>query len=304
MGENVTVFALGIDLGGTKIRAGLMRQDGTLERVLECQTLAHRGPDAVIADMAALMQDVIRDVARDQIRGIGIGSPGPLDVTTGIVESPHNLPGFAHVPLANRIESMMQIPTVLDNDANVAALAEYRYGDGQGIQNMVYVTISTGIGGGIIENGQVVRGRRGMAGEFGHISIDALHGNPCICGNRGCLEAIASGPAIAKTASDRLARDVTTKEVGELAQQGDPVALAVLHEAFDALGAGIVNLLHIFDPERVILGGGVTQMGPGLLDHVRNYVTAHVMPPYRDVTVNYAKLKQDVGVIGAACLIL
>ncbi len=297
------MFSLGIDLGGTKIRAGLMQSDGSISNVSECKTLPHRGPDAVIDDMVKLMQQIMNGIDRRDIRGIGIGSPGPLNVSTGIVESPPNLPGFEKVQLRSRIESVMQFPTYLDNDASVAALAEYRYGCGHGSNSMLYMTISTGIGGGVIEHGEIIRGRRGMSAEFGHVSIDAKNGKLCTCGNHGCLEALASGPAIAETASRVFSRSMTTQEVGQLAFDGDPLAQRILDDAFDALGAGLVNLVHAFDPERIVLGGGVTQIGPVMLDRVSSYVVNHVMPPYRDVSFHFAHLRQDVGVIGAACLV-
>ncbi len=297
------MLALGVDLGGTKIRAGLMQDDGSVAHVMECKTLAYRGSDAVISDMVKLMQQLMQCVDKKDVRGIGIGSPGPLNVSTGVVESPPNLPGFEQVPLRSRIESVMQLPTFLDNDASVAGLAEYRYGCGRGSSSMLYMTISTGIGGGVVEHGQIIRGRRCMSAEFGHVSIDAINGKLCTCGNRGCLEALASGPAIAETASRVFSRPMTTQEVGQRAHDGDSLAQKILDDAFDALGAGLVNLVHAFDPERIVLGGGVTQMGSMLLDHVSHYVVTHVMPPYRDVSFYFAHLRQDVGVIGAACLV-
>jgi glucokinase len=296
------VYSVGVDLGGTKILAGLVDETGTIVRTAELPTNAADGPDAVIRRMEAAIRDVIEDVHMSDIRGIGIGAPGPLNPRTGVVLSPPNLPGWKHIPLRQTIGERFHVPTFLENDANAAALAEYRFGAGKGTANMIYLTISTGIGAGLILDGKLYHGAGGFAGEIGHMVVDA-HGIECACGNRGCLEALSSGTAIARRAEQLLGRPSSAKEVAQLAAEGDPVAKTVLDEAFYHLGVGLVSLVNTFNPSKIVIGGGVSQIGEVMFQTLTDYVQHHAHPATASmVEIVPAKLGKYSGMLGGAAL--
>jgi glucokinase len=278
-------------------------------------------------------------VSLEQIAGIGIGAPGPLNGKTGVVFNPPNLPGWQNIPLRDIFRGHFQCPIYVENDANVAALSEYMFGAGQGSQDIAYLTISTGIGGGIIANGQLLTGTIGTAAELGHMTID-WHGPRCNCGNIGCLESLASGTAIARQANERIALDkrgsadliafalskqshekgeypsrasrtrsatpihVDAMMVAEAAASGITMAREIIGSAAEALGVGLVNIIHIFNPEVIILGGGVTQIGEPLLGPARRIVAERAMPmPRESVRIVLSELANDAGLIGAGSLI-
>jgi len=314
----VTKAYIGIDLGGTKISTALMDEHGAILARAGCETEAATGQDAVIARMVDTAKQVARDGGKADLRGIvaiGVGAPGPLDTKLGVLTAPPNLPGWLNVPLARIIEEQLGVPAYLENDANAAALAEFHYGAGVGCANMIYVTVSTGIGGGIILNGQLYGGTDGAAGEVGHTMI-LPDGPLCGCGNRGHLEALASGTAIARAARELIAKGVPTLMV-ELAQgdtsavtaltveiaakRGDLEAQRIIDRAMEYLGIGMANLANIFNPDMIVLGGGVTKMGEMLFAPVRRAVDRFAFPIIaKTVQIVPAKLGKDVGVIGAA----
>lgn len=299
---NCRLFSIGVDLGGTKIRVALMDETGRLMQDEERPTLAKRGPRPIISDIVAMVMKARSGVTEGELVGVGVGCPGPLNPKAGIVLSPPNLPGWDNVPLRQELSEAFGLPTYLDNDANVAGLAEHRYGAGQGTTDMVYFTVSTGIGGAAIVNGRLVQGGIGAAAEFGHMIVD-IHGPECRCGNRGCLEAIASGTAIALRGTQDYRTQVTAAEVASFAASGDERALRILNEAFYALGIGVVNVINAFDPQMVVIGGGVAQIGDSLFRVVREVAAAQ---SFRDknqpVPIVPAKLHRDSGVIGAAAI--
>ncbi|NLS77254.1 MAG: ROK family protein [Chloroflexi bacterium] len=314
----MTKAYIGIDLGGTKISTALMDEHGAILARAGCETEAATGQDAVIARMVDTAKQVARDGGKADLRGIvaiGVGAPGPLDTKLGVLTAPPNLPGWLNVPLARIIEEQLGVPAYLENDANAAALAEFHYGAGVGCANMIYVTVSTGIGGGIILNGQLYGGTDGAAGEVGHTMI-LPDGPLCGCGNRGHLEALASGTAIARAARELIAKGVPTLMV-ELAQgdtsavtaltveiaakRGDLEAQRIIDRAMEYLGIGMANLANIFNPDMIVLGGGVTKMGEMLFAPVRRAVDRFAFPIIaKTVQIVPAKLGKDVGVIGAA----
>ncbi len=305
---------LGIDIGGTKLAAGAIEADGRIVARAETPTRADEGPERVLGRIVQLAKDV---VARSQSRQvpverIGIGCAGPVDRKTGLILDPPNLPGWTRVPLVEQIEKALGLPAVLENDANAAALGEYRYGAGQGVQGLVYLTVSTGIGGGIILDGKIWHGLKDAAGEIGHMTL-LPDGPPCGCGNRGCLEALASGPAIARRARELLAagrpsrlRDLvefTAADVARLAHEGDPVACEAWESAVKYLALGVAAAITIVAPERVILGGGVTRAGNLLFEPLRREVKRRVrLVPVGDVLILPAALGDDVGILGAAAV--
>jgi len=314
-------LVVGVDLGGTKIGAGLVDGEGHIIASDYRQTLAAEGPDAVIGRMLEAAGEVMARAGarRPDVAAVGIGSPGPLDIETGVVLTSPNLPGWDCVPLRQRIEDGLGITTFLDNDANAAALGEHRFGAGRGVDHMIYVTVSTGIGGGLILDGALYHGVAGMAGEVGHQTI-APDGPRCGCGNRGCVEALASGTAIAHEARASVARGaptliaelaegsperITAKLVAEAAGQGDEEAHRILTEAMESLGIGIANLVNLFNPQLIIIGGGLANIGPLLFEPVRRAIDRRAFPaPARAVRVVPAELNDDVGVLGAAAVAL
>jgi glucokinase len=307
---------IGIDLGGTKIGTGLVNQRGELAAWDYQLTEAVQGRDAVIRRMLSAVRQVIQEAGHDPttISGVGIGSPGPLDIPAGMLLDPPNLPTLHNLPLRQIVQDALGIPTYLENDANAAAIGEYLYGAGQGTRQMIYVTASTGIGGGLILNGQIYHGATGGGGEIGHMTI-VPQGPHCGCGNRGCLEAMASGTAIAREGQERVSRGVPTliadladpvsgisaKTVVQAMEQGDPYATDIVLEAMHYLGIGMANLVNLFNPEVIVIGGGLTNLGDTLLDPVRRTIDLRAFPAAsRQVRVTLAQLGADVGIIGAA----
>jgi glucokinase len=304
---------LGIDLGGTKIRTGLIDRDGTVLYSDYQPTLADEGPEVVIQRIIAGVERVLAqaDLGHDGISAIGVGAPGPLDIPRGLLIEPPNLPGWCDVPLRDIVGARIGAPTYLENDANAAAIGEYLYGAGQGTRNMIYVTVSTGIGGGLILNGRIYHGVSGGAGEIGHMTI-LPYGPHCGCGNRGCLEALASGTAIAREGQEVIDRgipaaigsqggQVSAKDVVDAMHSGDAYARQIVAQAMAYLGIGMANLVNLFNPERLVIGGGLTALGDDMLIPVRRAIRLRAFPSASaQVAVALAQLGPEVGVIGAA----
>ncbi len=313
------MYAIGVDLGGTKILTALVDGAGRVVQRHRVPT-PRGGPAAVVEAIAGTVDAVLQGTAvhRPQTTGIGVGSPGPLDPRTGIVLEPPNLPGWHDVPLARMLSDRLGMITHIEHDANAAALAEWWIGAGRGVRDLVYVTISTGIGGGIILGDALLQGHSGTAGEIGHTTID-VDGPRCGCGRPGHLEAMASGPAIARMAAEASGTGqrtvvlamaggdpsrITAKMVEEAARQGDVVARAVLARAGFYIGVGVANLLNLLNPRRVIIGGGVSKAGELLFGPIRRTVSELAFEhPARDAEIVPAALGDDVGAIGAAAVV-
>ncbi|MFL5673792.1 MAG: ROK family protein, partial [Chloroflexota bacterium] len=307
-------LVLALDIGGTKLAAGVVAADG---RVLSMATIPSRveeGPDAMIARHLDLAREMVRAAGIElaSVRAVGIACGGPLDPSTGVIQSPPNLPGWDDVPLVRTVAAALGRPTVVDNDATAGALAEWWFGAGRAgsIRDLVYLTISTGIGGGLILDGRVYRGAALNAGELGHLTVD-YRGRLCGCGRRGCLEAYASGSSIARRAREALDAGessslsdrpvVRAEDVAEAAAAGDPLAVRIWDETTEILGSAVANILDIFDPELVVLGGGVTRAGPQLLEPVRRIGLRDAMPPAaRAADVVLSALGDELGVVSAA----
>lgn len=312
----MTRYALGVDLGGTQVRAVRVDHAGHVAAFARADTAAAEGPAAVVAQIGDLIGVVQGEHSDDEIIGVGVGTPGPVDPQTGTVWEAPNLQGWTNVPLRRMVEERTSKPVQVGNDANVAALGEWRFGSGRGTTHFVYVTLSTGIGGGVITNNALLLGRKGGAAEVGHITIQT-DGPLCGCGNVGCWEAVASGTALARFAATALDRNrptlitqfagdapVTAQHIVAAAAQGDELALELMEREGYLLGVGIVNLLHLYAPERIALGGGVTKSMSLWEASMRRTVAKHAMPPYRDTPIGAAELGDQVGVLGAAALIL
>lgn len=343
----------GIDLGGTQIRAAVLRGPHVFARAAAL-TGDDPTPERVIPRIYTTLQQALDEakIGLDEISAIGVSSPGPLNNRTGVIYSPPNLPAWQAVPLRDTLIAQYQKPVFIEHDANAAALGEYLFGAGQNYKDIVYLTVSTGIGGGIIVDGRILEGHNGTAGELGHMTID-WRGERCTCGNIGCLEALASGTAIARQANEAIAsgqgaellafartmlehpgdvpdkralprQDMSTQPLDEAtliapetsgdlkltahtvaraAEAGLPVARAIITQAAEALGVGLVNILHIFSPEIVILGGGVMQLGTMLMEPALRIVQERAMRANREkARIVPAQLGENAGLVGSGAL--
>ncbi len=311
-------FVLGIDVGGTNLVAGCVDADGRrLEGFFSEPTRPEEGADGVVGRMLALarrsMAALAAAVPGAAVRGVGVGAPGPLDTHRGIVLLTPNL-GWVNFPLRDRVSDGLGLPTFLDNDANCAVLGEHWRGAAQGARQALGITIGTGIGGGLILDGHLHHGASDCAGEIGHTTIE-MNGRRCACGNYGCLEAYASGPAIARRAMEAvesggesslrevMRRDpaaVTAQVVYEAANAGDALAREVVQDTARFLGAGIANLVNVFNPEVVVVCGGVTQAGDSLFVPLRREVSRRAFKPAVDVCrIVPGGLTGSAGVYGA-----
>jgi glucokinase len=314
-------FIIGVDLGGTNIVAGAMTLDGSRTlNIRSIPTNAALGDEGVADRMVTLVEGVIHDtmsqtgISRSDFIGVGVGAPGPLDRERGIVLVAPNL-GWLNFPLRDRIHDRLALPTTLDNDANCATFGEWWQGAARGGRNVVGLTIGTGIGGGLILNGALYHGASDMAGEVGHTTID-LNGRHCKCGNYGCLEAYASAPAIATRAREVLVREegesaipgmvqgrfeeITAQTVYDAATAGDPVASEIVRDTARYLGAGVANLLNIFNPDTVVIAGGVTAAGDALFVPLRAEVRRRAFSPaVQAVKIVPGSLPGTAGMVGA-----
>lgn len=313
-------YVIGIDLGGTQLRAVRIDHAGQILAFERTETASEQGPAAVIAQIEALITAVIGDLPPEQISGVGVGTPGPVEPFAGVVLETPNLHGWYNVPLKAILTERTGLRVEVGNDANVAALGEWRFGSGRGVQDFIYVTISTGIGGGVVIDGKLLLGRKGIAGEVGHMTIQT-NGPLCGCGNHGCWESMASGTALARFATEAVREEMVHGRpslitefagadpiegwhVAAAAEQGDPLALSLMQREGELIGVGLVNLFHLFAPEVVALGGGVTKSMALLEPHMRRAINQRAMPPYRHTPVELAQLADKVGVLGAAALML
>lgn len=315
----VEKLIIGVDLGGTQIRAALADAQGKIIQRVSQPTIADEGPEAVLGRIKEAIRRVLpAEIGR--VSAIGFAAPGPLDPWKGIIMDAPNLPGWKNVPLKDLMGEEFDLPVFVGNDANLAALAEQRFGAGQGAADLIYITVSTGIGGGIIAHNRLLLGAQGFAAEVGHHTIEA-HGPRCNCGNIGCLEALAAGPAIARRARE-LIKDgaetaitelvggdldrITAKEVNQAAQAGDPMAIEIFRQAGFYIGIGIVNLLHILNPSLIVIGGSVAKAGDLLFEPIRATVRERAMASYywENTPILPATLGDDVGLLGAVALVL
>jgi glucokinase len=310
-------WVIAVDLGGTQIRVALCDARGSiLNRIAQPADVAE-GIEAVFARIVASIRAVVGDWSR--VRSVGLGAPGPLDPWHGIVYEAPNVGGMRNFPMKARLEKELDVPVFVGNDANLAALGEHRLGAGCGVADMIYVTIGTGIGGGIIANNKLFLGARGFAGEIGHQTIQA-DGPRCNCGNIGCLEALAAGPAIARAARaairsgraskmrmqvDDDLRRISGAMVTQSAREGDALAKEILDRAGFYIGLGLVSLLHNFDTQLFVLGGGVAIHAWDLLyPPIQSAFDKYAMPSMRrDVRIVPAQLGDDAGLLGAAVLV-
>lgn len=308
---------IAVDLGGTRIRVALVSESGKLEERRETLALTAEGPEAVIARMGALINTLAADVQLPPEIPIGVGSPGPLNPRTGTVLYTPNLPGWRNVPLVEWLSASTGRRVALANDGNCGTLGEILFGSAKGVSDLVYLALGTGVGGGIVSNGRLVDGVRGLGAEVGHFVV-ALDGPRCSCGSVGCLEAFTAGWAIKRDATavattadgdfmTKLAGggDIHAGIVADAARQGDPAANLILARAARALGAAMGAFTNLLNPSMIVFGGGLVEIGDVLIEPAKRAMLMHSFVDFRqDVTVTYSSLGQDTGIYGAAALAL
>lgn len=315
--NNVNLPVLAVDIGGTKIIAALINSDGNIETRVRTQTGAANGKDASLNNLFLAIDNVLNQSGHnlDEIHSISIAAAGAIDMAKGVVTASPNLTGWFNVPLLALVRERYQVDSYLLNDAKAAAVAEHDFGAGKGVKNMIFLTISTGIGGGIIIDDKLYFGKSGVAGELGHMTVEAS-GPRCLCGNTGCMEIMASGRAIALDARSRIQKGassillelaggnidcITAETVADAARRGDTVSLAIIERAAFYLGVGMANIANIFNPGMIVSGGGVSKMGDLLLEPVRRVVRERAFRlAADDAVIVQAKFGDDSGVLGAA----
>jgi glucokinase len=320
IGRSTNGFVVGVDVGGTKVAAGLVDTSGEIKRHIKIPMSAKGEAADGFAAVVSAVDLVLEDPeVKRSLSGIGICSPGPLDPKTGVIINPPNLPCWRNYPLAAEVSRIYRVPVKVDNDANAAALAETLWGAGRGHRNVFFTIVGTGIGTGIVFDGQIYHGRTGAAGEGGHMSID-YRGPRCGCGKPGCIEALAAGPAIARRARAKVADDpsrgssilrlaggnidhVTSEKVGQAYTAGDALAKEILQETVELLTVWLGNIVDLLDPDVVIMGGGVSSMLRPFFEEIRERLPGCcINPRCQEIPLLPARYGADAGVAGGAAL--
>ena len=310
--------SVGIDLGGTTLTAVVVDRAGRCLADRTRPSEAHRGPEAVISDMVDLV-DVVLEMAgldRAALIGVGVGAPGPLSHRSGRIIRSANLPGWVDVPIRDRLSSELKVAVTLENDGNAAAFGEFRLGAGRDGADLVMLTLGTGVGGGVIIDGNILHGHFENAGELGHMIV--VHdGLPCPCGQLGCLEQYASASAVARRAVDGIERGeasslaalkkegvpINSKSVASGAGNGDAFCLRIWDEACCYLSLACISIQHAFNPSRIVLGGGMAESGAFLVDRVTQHLHRQRWKLHEDIpAIVTASLGSNAGALGAACL--
>ena len=308
-------FYLGVDLGGTNIKSGVLDDEGRALSSVSRPTEADRGPEVGLENLVDAARRAVEasGVPWTQIRGIGLGSPGTMDIQKGVLLEPPNLPGWNQWPIRDKLAERLGRPTILQNDANAAAYGEYWVGAGRGTNSLVMFTLGTGIGCGIVENGLIIEGRHSHGAECGHIVIQMEDGRLCSCGQYGHLEAYASATALVKRAQEALQEGehsslhkhlnqgtLTAHAIDQASEAGDPLAVRLMHETARYLGVGATCLMHTIDPDIIVFGGGMIGAGVPFLEKIRTVIRQVAFPlPARETRVEFAQLGGDAGFIGA-----
>ena len=308
-------YGFGVDVGGTTVKLGLFTQEGTLVEKWEIPSRTEHGGEAILPDIAEAVAACAarRAIAEADLLGIGIGVPGPV-AADGTVNRCVNL-NWGVFNLHNALGALTGLRVAAGNDANCAALGEYWKGGGVGSASALFVTLGTGIGGGVILDGKVLSGAHGVGGEIGHITVSAPDKHPCTCGKRGCIEQYASANGIVRVTRERLAagdvpsclrdcKNLTCKDVFAAAEGGDAFAIATLEQVFDYLGEALASACCVCDPERIILGGGVSKAGAYLLDGVQRHFEQHMFHACKGTEFALASLGNDAGMYGAFRLLI
>ena len=313
-------WLVGVDLGGTTIKLAFISVYGEILHKWEIPTNISEKGKYITVDIAKAIDEKLQELGeqKSKLAGLGMGAPGPVHMATGLIYEAINL-GWKDYPLKDLLEVETGLPVVVDNDANIAAIGEMWKGAGEGAKDIVCVTLGTGVGGGVIANGEVVHGVSGAGGEIGHITVLPEGGAPCNCGKTGCLETVASATGIVRLAKEALqsskdegelrsrwneAGAVTAKDVFDAARNGDAFAQSILDRVASYLGLAIANFSNALNPEKVVIGGGVSKAGDVLLQPVQKYFEKYAFPRVAKSTkLAIATLGNDAGVIGGAWLV-
>jgi glucokinase len=315
---------VGVDVGGTKVAGGLVTLKGHLVKSLVVPTHAEKGFKASYSQIVRLTERLTKLAGgSENLAGIGVCAPGPLNPKTGVIINPPNLPGWRNIRLARLLERHFHLPARVENDANAGGLAEVLFGAAVGYRDVFYVTISTGIGTGVIINKKIYHGKNGVAGEGGHVSIDFNSPYRCGCGTLGCIEALAAGPAMARRACVALEqehslpsllrelsggdlRKITPVMIQEAACRGDGLAKSIIDDTGFYLGVWLGGMISLFDPEAIVIGGGVARVGKPLFDRIRQTIPNYTINRrfVEKLPILPAKLQTNVGVYGAASVFL
>ncbi|PAE31212.1 ROK family glucokinase [Oceanobacillus profundus] len=310
---------LGIDIGGTSVKIGIINQQGEILEKWEVPTNKLNAGITIVDEIWASIERKlsILHLSISSFLGVGVGAPGFIDMDSGIVSEAVNI-GWKDFPLADQLKEKSSLPVFVANDANIAVLGENWTGAGNQAKNLVALTLGTGVGGGIIVNGSILNGINGMAGELGHLTIEK-DGYACNCGNNGCLETIASATGIVRQAMDKIAsypdskpaeiykkyQAITAKDIFDLAKDGDAIAISIVKRTADVLGQVIANLGVIINPSKVLIGGGVSKAGDLLVNEIRIAFRKYALPRVSDACeIKIAQLGNDAGIIGGASLVL
>lgn len=304
MGVKGLKVSIGVDLGGTNIKFGLVTQDGKILKRLSIPTQAKQGPKSVVARIIKCINCLKQ--SRVQLQAVGIGSAGVIDHHQGIIHYSPNLSGWNEIPLKKWIEKEIKIPVVVGNDVNAFVLGEYCFGAAKSNNSVFGITLGTGVGGGIIDNGKLLLGINHAAGEIGHTSINAF-GPKCKCGNLGCLERYVGAEYIVQRylrqipALRKADKKITPEIIARIAKRGDRLAKAIIKETGNYVGVGLANVVSLIDPEIIVIGGGVSGFGKPLLDSIRKTVSERIMKfPGRKLKIVRSKLKDDAAILGAS----
>lgn len=314
---------IGIDVGGTKVAGGLVDKKGRLDKTVTLPTKADEGFDASFGQIMTVIKRLINQAGgNENIQGIGICCPGPLNPRTGVVINPPNLPGWTNIRFTELVEKEFRLPARLENDANAAGLAEVLFGAAVGHHDVFYVTVSTGVGTGIITNKKIYHGKNGVAGEGGHVTIDYKSPYRCGCGTLGCIEALAAGPAMVRRTRVKLEQEhtlpsllrertqnhlsrITPELIEQTAAEGDAVAKGIIAETGFFLGVWLASMITLLDPDAIVIGGGVSRIGKPLFDKIRETIPHYSINRFaKDTPLLPAKLQKDVGIFGAASLFM
>jgi glucokinase len=318
-------YIIGIDIGGTKIATGLVTEEGKIFCKVVLPTLSSQGADVSLGQVYRSVEEVIKKaaVSPNAVSGIGACAPGPLDPVKGVVHNPPNLDGWKNVPLAALLKKRFKVRTKIENDANAAGMAEVTWGAAKGYKHVFYVTVSTGIGTAIIIDRKIYHGKNGMAGEGGHVTIKFDdRTSRCNCGNTGCIEALASGTYTVKRLVEKIKRTpgiktsmidlaggsldgISMKTVARAAAGGDKLAIETINEQGRLIGVWLGGMISLIDPEIIVIGGGVSLIGKAFFSPVREAAPTHTINIFaKDTPIVQAKLRKDVGIYGAASVLL
>lgn len=313
-------YRVGVDVGGTNVKIALIDKKGEILFSKTVPTRAEMGYEYTINNMKQSIRELVDEakIDKNSLEGIGFGFPGQIDCDNGIVRILPNIPGWINVPIAEIMQKEFNVPVKVDNDVRCAALAELNYGAGVGCNNLICITVGTGIGSGLIVNGRLVRGASNAAGEIGHVKLSINDGPICGCGDTGCMEAYASGPAIVAMAKDYIKggkstkyremtntkSEITPAVVAQAAKEGDVVAQRIFTIMGEYIGTGLASVVNLLNPEKIVIGGGVADAGEILINPLKETLTKRAMPIQgAAVEIVPAQLGNTAGVIGASLLI-